>query len=352
MKKLTLALCALIVFGLTAAKANEEFTSLRDVLNSPFALDYVIQGEYKDTVQNRYYQIIADGNLNFRVTGYPDGLPGAGWDRSMARFFGHGVIEDGVLVITGDKMDIPKYEGVEGKTREIIFDEDQQNRKIRISVEGDKFYLADDKRPTEKHELVKINRVSPSLGQKAPEGAFVVFDGTGTENLLEGAKINEETRSLWSEAQTVTFEKDRPYLLHVEFLTSFMPTSLSQGRSNSGVYVAEAYECQVLDSFGLNGENNECGGFYQFAMPIVNMCLPPLTWQTYDIEFTPVKYEDGKKVANACVTVRHNGVVIHDQVELPNQTPGCKGEADEARGLYLQGHGNHVQYRNIWVQYQ
>ena len=58
------------------------------------------------------------------------------------------------------------------------------------------------------------------------------------------------------------------------------------------------------------------------------------------------------KVENARVTVRHNGVVIHDDLELEHETPGCLGEADEPRGLFLQGHGNKCQYRNIWLQYK
>ncbi len=76
------------------------------------------------------------------------------------------------------------------------------------------------------------------------------------------------------------------------------------------------------------------------------------TRQTYDVDYVPAKFEDGKKVANARVTVKRNGVVIHDNVELPKETPGCNGESDEARGLHLQGRGNKAQYRNIWVQYE
>lgn len=351
MRLFTLAAAAVLLFGLACAVNAQEITSLEAVEYSGFGFDYMIQGEYQDIESNRYYQIIADGNMQFRVVGYPDGLPGMGWDRSMARFFGHGGVQGEQLVITGEKMDIPRYEGVEGKTREIVFDEDMQKRKLRGRMVGDKFYLADDKYGEEK-EIVKVRRESPTLGQQAPEGALVIFDGTNLDQFEEGAKCNEKAKTLWSEARTKPFDKDKPYLLHIEFLTSFMPTKQGQARSNSGVYIAETYECQVLDSFGLEGENNECGGFYQFAEPIVNMCFPPLVWQTYDIDFTPAKYADGKKTENARVTVRHNGVVIHDNVELPKETPGCKDEADETRGLYLQGHGNKVQYRNIWLQYK
>ena len=89
------------------------------------------------------------------------------------------------------------------------------------------------------------------------------------------------------------------YTLHVELRLSYMPTARGQDRSNSGVYLHDCYEIQVLDSFGLEGEDNECGGFYAIHRPEVNMCYPPLTWQTYDVEFTAPKYEDGKKTANA-----------------------------------------------------
>jgi hypothetical protein len=106
----------------------------------------------------------------------------------------------------------------------------------------------------------------------------------------------------------------------------------------------------VLDSFGLRGENNECGGFYTKARPAVNMCFPPLSWQTYDVEFAAAKYDAaGKKIKNAVATVRHNGVVIHESYELPGATGGGIEEGPQAGPITLQGHGNPVFFRNIWI---
>ena len=117
------------------------------------------------------------------------------------------------------------------------------------------------------------------------------------------------------------------------------------------MFLQGRYEVQVLDSFGLVGKNNECGGIYSIFDPKVNMCLPPLSWQTYDVEFTAARYanNNGKKIKNARVTIRHNGVIIHDNRELPKGTPGKDAEGSTPGILYLQGHGNPVVYRNIWV---
>jgi hypothetical protein len=183
------------------------------------------------------------------------------------------------------------------------------------------------------------------LGKRAPKGALVLFNGKNTDAWVNGRMTDDHL--LLEGTQTKQNFKD--FTLHLEFRTSFMPKARGQGRSNSGVFLDGRYEIQVLDSFGLNGENNECGGVYSLVKPAVNMCLPPLTWQTYDIEFqAPVFDADGKKTRNAVVTVYHNGVLIHDKVEIPRGTAG--GQEGPALGpIQCMNHGNPVRYLNIWV---
>ncbi len=342
--KLFLAVSAALL-ALCMTACAQEYTSLEDVMESADAGDFVIQGEYSVPETDQFFQVIARGDGKFDIVGYKGGLPGQGWDRSMPRFFGSAELKEGKLEITGIKMDIPE----KGDAREVVFD-DEQKAKCKMSAwrDGGKIIF---RQGDKECEAVKLERKSPTLGEKAPEGAWVIFDGTNTDSFEGNTELNPKTGALFSELVVKPFE-NRPYKLHLEFMTSFMPRSEGQGRANSGVYIDECYECQVLDSFGLEGRDNECGGFYQSTCPIVNMAFPPLAWQTYDIDFTPVKYEDGKKVANARFTVVHNGVMIHNDIELSEPTPGRYSEAETHHGLYLQGHGNRVQYRNIWVQYK
>ncbi len=79
------------------------------------------------------------------------------------------------------------------------------------------------------------------------------------------------------------------------------------------------------------------------------MCASPLTWQTYDIEFTAAKYDGNKKTENARITAKHNGIVIHDNAELVKPTAGAVLETPDAGGLLFQQHGDPVWFRNIWI---
>jgi len=208
--------------------------------------------------------------------------------------------------------------------------------------------------------LKRVERKSPTLGQKPPEGAVVMFDGKSLDKWKKkdgqplGWKLTEDgAMRVWPRTgDAVSVDKLGDSKIHVEFRSPLMPEARGQKRGNSGVYLAGVYEIQVLDSYGLEGAENECGGMYKAARPNVNMCAPPLQWQTYDIDYVAPKFAaSGEKTSPAKVTVRHNGVLIHENLELPGHTPGGLAN-EEPRGpapILLQDHGDLVEYRNIWA---
>jgi hypothetical protein len=138
--------------------------------------------------------------------------------------------------------------------------------------------------------------------------------------------------------------------MHLEFKLPYMPEARGQGRANSGVYLQSRYEVQILDSFGLEGAFNECGSLYRYKTPDVNMCFPPLVWQTYEIDFRAAKFDrQGKKIKNAVLTVWHNGVKIHDHFEIERKTGAGQQETPEPIPTKFQNHNNPVRFRNMWI---
>jgi hypothetical protein len=310
---------ALLVLAGALADNNKKANKLVATDPQKAGPDFAIQGEYVGEIgggDKIAAQVIADGNGKFTAVILPGGLPGDGWDENT-RITGTGVMKDGKVAIETD----------EGGG--VIAD----GKLVGMSKSGDKV------------EMKRVERKSPTLGAKPPEGAIVLFDGTSADawhngKLVEGNLLNNG----------VTSKQDfGDFTLHVEFRLPFMPDARGQARANSGVYLQHRYEVQILDSFGLKGENNECGGLYQQTAPAVNMCYPPLSWQTYDVDFKAARFTDGKKTANAVVTVKHNGTPILDKVAIKGPTPGGKEETDKPGPIFLQNHGNPVYFRNIWV---
>lgn len=289
--------------------------------------DFAYQGEYAGTIKGEDggeltlgVQIVALGKGKFKAVGYPGGLPGDGWNKED-KVEAEGEIKDGVLVFEKDAASAHVKDGT-------------------LTVKAGE---------TELGKINKVNRSSPTLGAKPPSGAVVLFDGKSADAFING-KVGDD--GLLLEGST-SKQKFGSYKLHVEFRTPYQPEDRGQGRGNSGVYMQGRYEVQMLDSFGLEGKMNECGGLYSVKDCDLNMCFPPLAWQTYDIDYTAAKYDEAGKVISAPrITVEHNGVVIHKDVELPKDrgtTAAPVKPGPEPGPIYLQNHGNPVRYRNIWL---
>lgn len=293
--------------------------------------DFAVQGEYVGEVPSAGgklgVQVVARGQGKFLVKAYAGGLPGEGWD-GRAPVAGTAERKEG-QVVANLKL------GAEPAMATI------GNGQFVVNAGGQTAILK------------KVQRQSPTLGAKPPEGAVVLFAQPGDEqNWTNGKLLELSDGTFLTVSRTGSIRSKEAFgafKAHIEFRLAWMPNSTGQARSNSGVYLQDRYECQILDSFGLSGENNECGGIYTQHKPKVNMCLPPLAWQTYDIEFTPAVFADGKKVKNARATIYHNGVKIHDDVEFPKETPGGKPEAPTPGPLQLQDHGDPLVFRNVWV---
>lgn len=296
--------------------------------------DFPFQGEYVGCTctmrlgaEYAGLQVAALGDGQFRAVQYRRGLPGAGWN-GVDQFVLEGQRE-------GDTVRLEAH-GRSGTYTVLI-------RRGVAEIRNSAWRLLG--------RFERIERVSHTMGAVPPARAIVLFDGSlfdgsGVQEFASGEIVDGDLLL----AGPVTRRDFRDFHLHVEFRTPYMPLARGQGRGNSGVYVQKRYEIQILDSFSLSGEANECGGLYRQRPPAVNMALPPLAWQTYDIDFTAARFnQQGEKIRNARITVAHNGVVIHDDVELTGKTGAGDRETAAPGPIRFQWHGNPVVFRNMWI---
>ncbi|NLX96591.1 MAG: DUF1080 domain-containing protein [Rhodopirellula sp.] len=311
--------------AVTAPKATATDDSKSQESNGEDDFDRELMGEFAGPVAlapNRYQatavQIRAIGEGGFEGIQYVGGLPG---DRTFRG--------DALTLIGKRAGDFLVLSGAAWA----------------IFVEKDVCVVVD-RTGKELGRLQRIVRQSPTLGAAAPQNATVLFDGSGTEQFTV-AELTEE--GLLTEGADFK-EMFHDFNLHLEFWLPYMPTMRGQARGNSGIYLQSRYELQILDSFATEPVFDGCGSLYRFRKPDLNMCFPPLQWQTYDLVFTSPRWaSDGTKLKNARITAWLNGVKVQDNVELADKTGHGEPEEPVLLPIRLQNHNCPVRYRNIWI---
>lgn len=215
----------------------------------------------------------------------------------------------------------------------------------------------------------------PERVGQPPSDAIVLFDGS--RSTLDSEWISER-----KEGGNVPWKIENGYMevikkgggirtkkqfgncqLHVEWRTpeGIDPKITDQKRCNSGVFLMDRYEVQVLDSYTDDNyktnrtyADGQASAMYGQHPPMVNACRKAGEWQSYDICFLrPLFDADGKLVRKARITVIHNGVVVHNNLEIEGTTYHKRKASytpHESGHIRLQDHGNPIRFRNIWIR--
>jgi len=199
-----------------------------------------------------------------------------------------------------------------------------------------------------------------------PSDAIILFDGTDVNKEWVDSRGNP-TKWIVKDGELIcvkgsgiikTKRQFNDFQLHIEWKAPSEVIGEGQGRGNSGVYLQELYEVQVLDSYNNKTyPQGQAGSLYKQYAPLVNACRKPGEWQTYDIIYTAPRFASDSTVyfTPPRVTVLHNGVLIQNNVSLRGPTlyigiPEYSVKKHGSQSLVLQDHGNPVAYRNIWIR--
>lgn len=322
-----------------------------------------LQGEYAGKAGDERVgvQVVARGDKSFHALVLDGGLPGDGWDGGR-----YGLLESGPLANGRVEFRSPSESGMKAILDDNGLTLERGDRKI---------------------VLKRVERKSETLGRQPPRGAVVLFGGEkpNMDAFEERKDIEGMTAPRMFDghmmAGAVTKRKFRDYTLHVEFMTGWEPQNIPWRRADAGIYMLSRYEVAIGDSFGFDfdlsgatspnrpelieggdklskfppakgkGDPRVCGSVFTYPCKVPNPCLPPLTWQTLDIEFTAPRFDDaGKKKSKAVISVKLNGHPTVDKLEVNGPTPhGFKGPETADGPIWFEAFGRRVLYRNIWA---
>ncbi|MFO1044189.1 MAG: DUF1080 domain-containing protein [Planctomycetaceae bacterium] len=325
-------------------------------------IELKLQGEYvgKEGDKAIAAQVVARGDKAFHVLVLEGGLPGAGWDGGR-----YAILESAPLTNGRVEFRSPTDDGASA-----VLDENGLTLK----------------RGERKGLLKRVERKSETLGLKPPAGAIVLFGGAAPnmDAFEERKDIEGMTSPMMFEgnmlAGAVTKRRFKDYTMHVEFMTGWEPQNIPWRRADAGIYMLSRYEVAIGDSFGFdfdlsgatspsrpklldekipskfpvpkgNNAPRVCGSVFTYPSTVPNSCLPPLVWQTLDIDFTAPRFDDSnKKTSKAVISVKLNGHQTVDKLEVNGPTPhGFKGPETADGPIWFEAFGRRVIYRNIWV---
>ena len=175
----------------------------------------------------------------------------------------------------------------------------------------------------------------------------------------------KDGKSLWEFAEgvltaspkwdsVITPESYQDFRMHVEFnVNDAGEVDNPETNGNSGIYIQQRYEIQILNSFGVSEEDYKAsynGSIYRVKKPDKLVNKPAGQWQSFDIVFRAPRFRGKHKVEHALITVYQNGELIHDNVTMKRKTGAGKKEGPEPMPIKLQGHHNQVKFRNMWIK--
>ncbi|WP_162051919.1 3-keto-disaccharide hydrolase [Pontibacter pamirensis] len=206
-----------------------------------------------------------------------------------------------------------------------------------------------------------VRVVTPAANNAAPSDAIVLFDD---KDLSQWKAKDGSGEAKWQVKNNVftvgkgdisTKKEFEDFQLHIEWSAPDEVKGESQGRGNSGIFLQDRYEVQVLDNYNNRTySNGQAGSIYKQHRPLVNAMRQPTDWNVYDIIYTAPRFkEDGTLFTPARVTVLHNGILVQNNTEVKGPTEYIGLPEYKAHGkapISLQDHGNPVQYRNVWIR--
>ncbi len=228
-------------------------------------------------------------------------------------------------------------------------------------ISGNKWRVHDGERP-QPRIVSPGTESSPDVPGAAPSDAIMLFDGRSLDGWSKKAGGEAEWKLEGGYMEVApgtgnicTDTKLGDCQMHLEWMEPEVIKGDGQGRGNSGVFMMELYEIQVLDGYeNPTYADGTCGGLYGQCPPLVNPSRKPGEWQSYEVVWTAPRFDGDRLVSPAYVTVLQNGVLIHHHKELIGPTrhkiTTCYQPHPPEAPLMLQDHGDLVRYRNIWYR--